>query len=310
MKYSVGVDLGGTNIAAGIVDENGKIVFRGSVPTDTDRDFDKIMEDMGNLINKLILDSKIPQEDIKSIGIGAPGVLDNELGTVYDNSNIHWEDYPIRAKLQQYTDKPIFLGNDANVAAWAEFKSGCGKGTNNFIMLTLGTGVGGGIVINNQLITGSHNIGAEIGHVALKSGGELCGCGNRGCIEAYCSATALIKMAKKHVCNYPDSEISKASHIEAKTVVDAYINGDELGTKLFNEYVDNLAHTIGSLVNFLDPDVIALGGGVANAGETLLKPLRERFPEYVTFKPRQNTKVLKAEMGNDAGIVGAAMLGK
>ncbi len=310
MKYSIGVDLGGTNIAAGIVDENGKIVFRGSVPTDENRNYDKIMKDMGDLVNKLIVDSKIPFDDIKSVGIGAPGVLDNEAGTVYDNSNIHWVDFPIRAKLQQYIDKPVFLGNDANVAAWAEFKSGCGKGTKNFMMLTLGTGVGGGIVINNQLITGSHNIGAEIGHVAFKSGGELCGCGNKGCIEAYCSATALIKMAQKAIKDNPNSEIAKANKIDAKVVVDAYTHGDKLGTKLFNEYVDNLAHVIGSMINFLDPDVIALGGGVANAGETLLAPLRERFPQYVTFSLRQQTKIMKAEMGNDAGIIGAAMLGE
>ena len=308
--YTIGVDLGGTNIAAGVVNENCEIVFRGSVPTNAGRDFDEIIKDMGGLINKLLADNNISPEEVKYVGIGAPGVLDNEAGTVTDNSNIKWVNYPIREKLQQYINKPVFLGNDANVAAWAEYMGGVGRGTKNFLMLTLGTGVGGGMVLNGKLYTGSHNIGAEIGHTTFKAGGAQCGCGNHGCIEAYCSATALIKRAKAALEKDNDSSLAKAAKISAKTVVDAAAAGDRLAVKIFDEYTDDLAQVIASMINFLDPDVIALGGGVANAGEFLLKPVREKYPKYVTFRAMEKTQVLAAKMGNDAGIIGSAVLGE
>lgn len=308
--YTIGVDLGGTNIAAGVVNENCEIVFRGSVPTNAGRDFDEIVKDMGGLINKLLADSNISPEEVRYVGIGAPGVLDNEAGTVTDNSNIKWVNYPIREKLQQYINKPVFLGNDANVAAWAEYMGGVGRGTKNFLMLTLGTGVGGGMVLNGKLYTGSHNIGAEIGHTTFKAGGAQCGCGNHGCIEAYCSATALIKRAKAALEKDNDSSLAKAAKISAKTVVDAAAAGDRLALKIFDEYTDDLAQVIASMINFLDPDVIALGGGVANAGEFLLKPVREKYHRYVTFRAMEKTRVLAAKMGNDAGIIGSAVLGE
>lgn len=308
--YTIGIDLGGTNIAAGIVNKEQAIIARASTPTKAGRDFDEIISDMGALILELLKDAAISLDEIKYIGIGAPGILDNKTGTVTDNSNIHWVNYPIRQKLQQYIDKPVYLGNDANVAAWAEYRGGCGRGSQNFLMLTLGTGVGGGMVFNGKLYTGSHNIGAEIGHTTFKAGGELCGCGNRGCIEAYCSATALIRDAKRAAETHPESAIAQTKNISAKTVLDAAAAGDALGLALFEEYVDNLAQVTASLINFLDPDIIALGGGVANAGEFLLVPLRRAVPKYVTFAALQQTKILKAEMGNDAGIIGSALLGE
>ena len=308
--YTIGVDLGGTNIAAGIVNEKHVITARASVPTKAGRDFDEIIADMGTLILGLLKENNIELDQVKYIGIGAPGILDNKAGTVTDNSNIHWVNYPIRQKLQQYIDKPVYLGNDANVAAWAEYQNGCGKGTKNFLMLTLGTGVGGGIILNGKLHTGSHNIGAEIGHTTFKAGGEKCGCGNRGCIEAYCSATALIRDAKREAEAHPESILARAKVLSAKTVIDAAAKGDKSAIKLFDEYVSNLAQVIASLINFLDPEVIALGGGIANAGDFLLEPLRREFPKYVTFSSLQQTKILKAEMGNDAGIIGSALLGE
>lgn len=308
--YTIGIDLGGTNIAVGLVDENYKIVMNKSTPTLIDRDFGEIVKDMAKLINEIIAEKGISLDDIKYIGIGAPGVLDNKKGTLTDNSNIHVENYPIRNELQKYFDKSVYLGNDANVAAWAEYIGGCGKGTENFLMLTLGTGVGGGIILNGKLHSGSHNIGAEIGHTTFIAGGNQCGCGNKGCVEAYCSATALIKMAQKDVDKYPDSVIAKAEKINARVVVDAAKENDEYGVKLFNEYVSNLAQVCASIINFLDPDVIALGGGVANAGDFLLDKVNEEVKQYVTFSSMMATKIMKAEMGNDAGIIGAALLGE
>jgi len=308
--YTIGVDLGGTNIAVGLVNENREIVKRLSTPTNAERPYDEIIADMGAIVNKLIDDNGIDKKDIKYVGIGAPGVLDNEAGTVSDNSNIHWINYPIRAKFQQYVDLPVFLGNDANVAALAEYVGGCGKGSKNFVMLTLGTGVGGGIVLNGKLYTGSHNIGAEIGHAIFKADGNKCGCGNHGCIEAYYYTTTLIKMAIKDIDENTDSKIAKSEKVNARTVIDAARDGDEYGMKLFKEYTDNLAQVLASIVNFLDPDVIALGGGVANAGEFLLEPVRNKVQQHVTFSHLYGTKILKAQMGNDAGIIGAACLGE
>jgi len=308
--YTIGIDLGGTNIAVGLVDEKYNIVARDSVPTQIGRDYDEIIKDMGEVSIKLLKDNNVSLDEIKYVGIGAPGVLDNENGIATDNSNFHWQNYPIRQKLQKYIDKPIYLGNDANVAAWAEYISGCGKGTKNFLMLTLGTGVGGGIILNGKLHSGSHNIGAEIGHTTFIAGGNQCGCGNKGCVEAYCSATALIKMAKKDVDKHPDSVIAKAEKINARVVVDAARENDEYGVKLFDEYVSNLAQVCASIINFLDPDVIALGGGVANAGDFLIDKVSAEVPKYVIFSGMMGTKILKAEMGNDAGIIGAALLGE
>ncbi len=306
--YRIGVDIGGTNIAVGIVDESVKIIARASTPTKVGRDFDLIIEDMGKLIINILKENNISLDNVASIGIGAPGVLDNKSGTVCDIANIHWMNYPIREKLQKYVDLPVFMGNDANVAAWAEYLNGCGKGSENFVLLTLGTGVGGGIIINGKLYAGSHNVAAEIGHTFLKAGGEQCGCGNKGCLETYCSATALIRDARRAVKNYPASSIAGAEVISAKTVLDAAANGDELGVKLFENYVHDLSMAVASVVNFLDPEIVALGGGVANAGEFLLEPVRKEFVKYIAFPTLCKTKVLQAQMGNDAGIIGAALL--
>ncbi len=308
--YTIGVDLGGTNIAVGLVDENHKIVARLSTPTNADRPYDEIVKDIALTVQKLVNDNKISMDEIKYIGLGAPGILNNENGTITDNSNIHWENYPIREKLHKYIDKPIFLGNDANVATWAEYLNGCGNNTQNFLMLTLGTGVGGGMVFNGKLFTGSHSIGAEVGHFIFKAGGNKCGCGNHGCIEAYCSATALIKMALKDLDEHTESVIAKEEMVSAKTVIEAAKAGDKYGVQLFEEYTDNLAQVLASLINFIDPDIIALGGGVANAGEFLLEPVRKKMLNYTVFPSFVQTKILKAEMGNDAGIIGAALLGE
>ncbi len=308
--YYVGIDLGGTNIKVGLVNENREILLYKSIPTLVERGFDEILKDMAELVDEIIKEAGLNLNDIKHIGIGMPGVVDNELGTVNDNSNIRVKNYPIRQRFQQYIDKPVFLGNDANVAAWAEYICGCGKNTKNFLMLTLGTGVGGGIVLNGKLFTGSHNIGAEIGHTTFIEGGNQCGCGKKGCVEAYCSAAALIKMAQRDLDKFPDSVISKAEKINARLIIDAAKNNDKFGVRLFNEYASNLAKVCGSLINFLDPDVIALGGGVANAGDFLIDKVNEEAGKYVLLSDLMNTKILKAQMGNDAGIIGAALLGE
>ncbi len=308
--YIIAIDLGGTNIAAAVLDENFNILLKDSTPTLLERPYEEIADDMGNLILKLIKKMGISTDEVLRIGIGAPGVPNNKTGLISDNANFHWQNFPLREHLQKFIDKPVFMANDANAAALAEFTLGSGKGSTNFLMLTLGTGVGGGIVIDKKLYTGARFIGAEIGHFPLKAGGRKCGCGSEGCIEQYCSATALVKHTAELLGEHPTSSLAKLDKITAKAVCDAAKAGDELGKKVFDEYVSDLAYTIAGLVNIFDPDVIALGGGVAGAGEFLLEPVRKAFIKKTIHSPYVQTKITCAQMGNDAGIIGAALLDK
>ena len=306
--YIVAIDLGGTNIAAAVLDEKFNILLKDSTPTLLNRPYEEIADDIGKLILSLISKAGISADEVLRIGIGAPGIPNNQTGLISDNANFHWQNFPLRAHIQKFLNKPVYMANDANAAARAEFTLGSGKGSNNFLMLTLGTGVGGGIVIDKKLYVGSRFIAGEIGHYPLKAGGRKCGCGSEGCIEQYCSATALVKRASELLAEYPDSTLNKTQKITAKSVVDAARENDALGKKVFDEYVCDLGYTLAGLVNMFDPDVIALGGGVAGAGEFLLEPLRKFFITKTIHSTLVDTKIVCAQMGNDAGIIGAALL--
>lgn len=312
-KYRIGVDLGGTNIAAGIVDMKGKLITKSSVPTGAERGFEAVMRDMGQLIQTLLHDHHITVEECLLIGIGSPGLTNNDTGRMSDNSNLHWTDVPMREELQKYVHLPVYIDNDANVAAWAEYRMGCGKGTRNFVAVTLGTGVGSGIVVNGALYSGSHRAGAELGHIQFLKNGYLCGCGKKGCVEKYCSASAIIYRTKELLATgqYNSSSLAKmnADKISARTVIDASKEGDALAKEVFAWYVDNMALFMVTIFNIFDPDVIALGGGVANTKEYLLKPLKQQIQKYLLIQQVPYAEIRIAEMGNDAGIIGAALLG-
>jgi len=313
-NYTIGVDLGGTKIAVGIVNKENKLIDKGSVPTFSERGFAPIMKDMGELINSLLNKNNILIEECEYVGIGSPGLTNTETGYMTDNANLHWTNVPMRTELQKYIPLPIHIDNDANVAAWAEYKLGCGKGTKNFVAVTLGTGVGSGVVINNTLYSGSHRAGAELGHMLFEKDGYLCGCGKKGCVEKYCSASAIIFKTKELLATgkYNDSVLAliNSDILSARDVIDASKQGDKLALDVFIWYVDNLALFVTSIFNIFDPDVIALGGGVANAGEYLLAPLHEKIKDYLLIENVPYAKVKIAEMGNDAGIFGAALIGK
>ena len=222
--------------------------------------------------------------------------------------NFDWHDMPLRRELHSLVPLPIAIANDADAAGWAEYVAGAGKGSQSCVTITLGTGVGGGIVLNGKLFSGGMAGGGELGHVTLVAEGRVCGCGKKGCAEAYTSATAIIKRAQELLGSYPDSSLAKIAGINAKAVVDAARQGDKLGCFVFEEYVNYLAHLLASIINLLAPQVIALGGGVAGAGDFLLEPLRRRVDELVLNKALPRAKITLATMGSDAGIVGAAML--
>lgn len=315
--YYIGVDLGGTNIAAGVLDENMGIVGKGSVPTGNQRHYSEIIRDMALLIRKLIDDTGLPMKDFGYIGVGSPGICDREKGLILYNNNINFDHVPMREELQKYIPLPVYVENDANCAALAESMAGAARDTNHSIMVTLGTGIGGGIVLDNRIFTGFNGMAGEIGHVVIIQNGEQCTCGRKGCWESYASATALIRQTRRAACENPSSAINRLVQgdlnlVNAKTAFDALREGDDTGTRVVMEYICYLAEGIANLINIFQPEKVVIGGGVSKEGETLLRPLREIVREITYFGKGEipQTKIVCAETGNDAGIIGAAMLGR
>ena len=311
----IGIDLGGTNIAVGVVSEAGSILAETSAKTLAERSYKEIIKDMAACVMKAVTKAGLTEADIKSIGIGIPGVAERDTGTVLNCTNLGWINVPLREEMQKYINKPVFIDNDANVAALAESYFGVSAGCKSSVMITLGTGVGGGIVINGKPWSGAHGRGGEIGHMTLVPDGAPCTCGNNGCVERYCSATALIRTAKQECYSFPNSAImAKAggdiNKISAKTVLDAAKEGDACALRVFNSFVKYLALTINNITTAFDPDIIVLGGGVSHAGDFLLNSVAELLPRYQMFKALPIPRLALARLGNEAGIVGAAMLGK
>lgn len=314
--YYIGIDLGGTKIAAGIVNENGIIIRKDSMPTGRTRKSEEIVNDICMLIKKLINDTNLCENDIYSVGIGSPGSLDRERGVIIANFNLSFKFVAIRDAIQKVISVPIFVENDANCAAIAESVAGVANGVDYAVLITIGTGIGGGIIINDKLYIGSNGAGAELGHVVIDLNGEACTCGRKGCWEAYSSATALIRQTKAAIAMNPHSKILKLvdgnmDKIDAKTAFDAAKMGDETAIKVVDRYIDILAEGLANMVNIFQPDVIAIGGGVSKEGENLLVPLREKMKGRTFFIGElKNTRIVTAKMGNDAGIVGAALISK
>lgn len=311
----IGVDLGGTNIAVGVVSESGMILSEASVKTLPKRPYQEVIRDMGQCILKAIKKAGVSLDDVISVGVGVPGIADARTGRVIFCPNIFWTDVPLRDELKQYIDKPIYIDNDATVAGFAESVAGVSKGCDNCVFLTLGTGLGGGIVLNGRPYSGAHGIGSEIGHMIIIADGEECNCGSRGCSEKYCSATAIIRMAKEACRNAPDSLILKKAsgdpnRINAKLVIDAAKENDPTAKKVFDDYVKYLSITIANLIQYMDPEMIVLGGGVSHAGAFLLDAVRAKVPTYLIYKTLPHARIELAALGNEAGIIGAAFLGR
>ncbi len=311
----IGIDLGGTNIAVGVVSEAGSLLAETSAKTLAERPYKEIVKDMAACVMKAVTRAGLTEADIQSIGIGIPGVADAEQGLVLNCTNLGWINVPLREEMQKYINKPVFIDNDANVAALAESYFGVSAGYKSSVMITLGTGVGGGIVINGRTWTGAHGRGGEIGHMTLVPDGAPCTCGNNGCVERYCSATALIRLGKQECYSFPNCGIMQKAggninKVNARTVIDAAKEGDASALRVFNSFVKYLALTINNITSSLDPDIIVLGGGVSHAGDFLLNAVAAELPRYQMFKALPIPKLALARLGNEAGIVGAAMLGK
>jgi len=314
--YYIGVDLGGTSIKIGLVDDKGNIVLKGKTNTNPKRGYKEVVADMAKLIKKISSDSQIDFNEISGIGIGTPGTPDSKNGVILFSSNLYFKNVPIRKELNKYIDMPIYLDNDANVAALAESEFGASKNVENSILLTLGTGIGGGIIIDNKIYSGFNKAGSELGHMTIVHDGLQCACGNKGCFEKYASALALVQQTIEGAKSNSNSILNKLvdydySKINAKTVFEGQRLNDETSNKVIKQYIDYLATGVVSLINILFPEYIIIGGGLGNEGENLLKPLREAVNKKVYHsRGILPTKIVSAQMGNDAGIIGAAMLVK
>ena len=310
----IGMDVGGTGIQIGAVNEKLEIIARGSIPTRTDLPFAEQVQQMAECTLEVLRSASpaISPEEVVSVGVGIPGIADRN-GHVIKCINMGWHHVSFRDEFVKHMDKPVLIDNDANVAALAESVAGISAGTSSSVFMTLGTGIGSGIILNGRIWSGAHGIGGELGHTIMDLEGVPCTCGNRGCLERYCSATAIIRMAREVISWHPDSAIWAACEgnpekINAKIVLDAAKEGDPLGMKLFRRYVSLLSQAVANVVNFLDPEIIVLGGGVSKAGRFLLDAVREEFPRYVLFNDQPLPRLDLAVLGPDAGIIGAAML--
>ncbi len=312
--YNIGVDVGGTKIAIGLVNENGKIVDRDMFWNNIELTNESMLRNVTERVDKLIIQNKLKISDINSIGIGFPSKVFND-GTV-DAPNISFQDYNLLAEIKKIIDNiPVYIENDANCATIAEYVYGSLRGSPNSILITLGTGIGGGIIINGNIYTGHNGVAAELGHQVISMDGPKCGCGRHGCWETYGSTKALVSRIKEDIENYKNSEIYEliegdAERITAKVFFDAIDKGDEYAKIMLKEHAKYIATGIISLFQIFDPDMLAIGGGISAQGDKLLQPVIEAV--VIQIKDAVYTvdedRICIAELGNDAGIIGAAEL--
>ena len=307
--YRIGIDLGGTNIAVGVVDENYQLLAQHSVPTLAQRSAEEVIRDMGDAVETALAKAGITVADCESMGIGSPGTCDSEKGIVARAYNLGWFDVPICAMLRERFGIPVRLSNDANCAALAETVAGAAIGCKNMVLITLGTGVGGGIIIDGKIYAGMRSAGAELGHTLLVLDGEPCSCGRRGCWETYASATALIRQAEKAAAQHPESLLAKAEMMTGLGVFEAADRGDCAAQAVIDRYCEYVAAGFTDLVNALAPEMILLGGGISRQGERILAPIREYVTNNCFGQKDGAIPVIKAAaLGNEAGIIGAAAL--
>lgn len=315
MKYYIGIDLGGTNIVAGVVDENYKIISKASTKTNLPRPEKEIAADMARVSVQAVKEAGLDMNQIEWVGIGTPGIANSEKGIIEYSCNLGFDNTPMVDYIKEYIDNPVFIENDANAAAYGEYVAGAAKGAKNAVCITLGTGVGGGIIIDGRIYSGSNFAGAEIGHTVIEVDGPECACGRRGCFEVFSSATGLIRMTKEAMDNDKDTLMHKITaerngKVTARTSFDAMRMGDKTAKAVVDKFIKYLAAGITNTINIFQPDILCIGGGVCNEGDPLLLPVRALVKKEVyTRNSPKNTEIVIAKLGNDAGIIGAAFLG-
>ena len=308
--YYAGIDLGGTNIAAGIVDESGKMIDSMSVPTNAGRDFRDIVKDMAELVKKLADKTGIPISDIEAAGIGCPGSIDSERGICEYSNNLNMCHADVAGEFRKNLDIPVYIENDANAAALGEYEMNA-KGSKSFVFITLGTGIGGGVIINGEIFKGFNGVGAELGHTVINVGGERCTCGRKGCWEAYASVTALIRQTKAAMEQHKDSLMHSIAEKEGKvsglTSFLAAKQGDEAAMEVVSQYFEYIAEGVTNLVNIFQPEILAIGGSISKEREYLLKPVKAFVEKNDFNRYMPKAKIEIAKLFGDAGIIGAAI---
>lgn len=310
--YYIGVDVGGTSVKLGLFDKDDNLIARGSFKTKT---IEYLVDDLVKNIKKIFKENNKDIKDLIGIGMGFPGHVDGEAGIVVYSNNLIAHNFPLVQKIQEQINVPIRISNDANVAALGEFTYGKGKGVNNIVFVTLGTGVGGGIIIDGKMLEGKNGAGAEIGHMVISTNGPLCSCGRRGCFETYASASALIRNARIAMSNNPTSKLCKAvkspEELDGKVFFDVLLKGDKVANIVFESYIEDLAEGLTNLANIFRPDAIIIGGGISYRGDVLMEPLQIRL-EKMIYGGQWNARVelMVSELKNDAGIYGAYAMAK
>lgn len=313
--YKVGVDLGGTNIAVGVINDEYEIIGRGKAKTNMPRHATEIFDDIVKCIYAAAEDAGIKVNEIESVGIGTPGSVDKYIGEIVYANNLDFYNVPaVKYINEKLPNVKVYLENDANAAALGEAVAGCGKGKKSFIAITLGTGVGSGIVLDGKLLTGCNDGGGELGHVVIKFDGEPCNCGRVGCWERYASATALVNQTKAAMLEHKDSKMwdlcgGDIENAGGRTAFDGMRAGDKYAKEVCDNYIYYVALGTANVINAFQPDMLCFGGGICNEGDTLLKPIEEHVAVMRYTKQQEvQTQICRATLGNDAGIIGAALV--
>lgn len=315
MGYSLGIDIGGTNIAAGVVDDRFDIIAKSKIKTNSVRGYEAVLKDIVEAGRLAVSQAGMSADDMDWVGMGCPGTCNPESGLVEYSNNLRWENVPLQKYVGDSLGIPAYIENDANAAALGEFYAGAAKGSKSAIIITLGTGLGAGIIIDGKLFSGSNYAGAEIGHTVINVDGEQCTCGRRGCFETYCSATALVRFTKRAIELHPESAMvsiaEKEGRVSGRTAFNAAKLGDKTGQEVVDFFIKNLACGIINTINIFQPEILCIGGGVSNEGDNLLNPLKSRIEKEVYSKnSKNNTKIVLCSLANSSGIIGAALLGR
>ena len=313
--YRIGIDLGGTNIAVGVVDDNYNVIGKGKVKTNAPRPAEDICDDIARATKMAVEDAKLTMDDIGFVGIGAPGSINPITGIIGFSNNLGFENTPIVEMLEARLNKKVIIDNDANAAAVGEMLAGAGDGCNNIVAVTLGTGVGGGTIIDGKMLLGSNFAGGELGHTVIMLNGEPCTCGRRGCWEAYASATALVRQTKKKMLENKDSKMweivgGDIEKVNGKTAFDAMRADDKAGIEVVDQYCEYVACGVVNIVNVFQPEVVCIGGGISKEGDVLISRINKYIDERFSKNIDKQSVIKTAQLGNDAGIIGAAMLDK
>ena len=306
-KYAFGVDIGGTTIKMGLFDTAGEMLDKWEIPTRTEENGVNILPDIATQIDAKLMEKSISKEDVEGVGVGVPGPVDDD-GTVFKCVNLGWGVFNVQIELNRLTGLKVKVGNDANVAALGEMWQGGGKGYSNLVAVTLGTGVGGGIIIDGRILTGTNGAGGEIGHIHIEDNEtEVCGCKNKGCLEQYASATGITRLANRRLAKDDAPSILRGGEISAKTVFDAVKAGDKVAIEIAEQFGEYLGKGLAAVASVVDPQIFVIGGGVSKAGDILFKYIEPSY-KRCAFGPCKQAKFALAELGNDAGIYGAAAL--